>query len=78
MISAVVKAPSSLLFLDHRNTDLADSTKMITRKSMMLPSDYSPGTWDVICQRGKGCNDHSKFSMTTLASKRLAIYKHLA
>jgi hypothetical protein len=48
--------------------DLADSPKKNTRKSMMLPLDFTPGTWDVICQRGKVCNDHSKFSMTTPAS----------
>jgi hypothetical protein len=23
-----------------------------------LPSDYEPGHWDVICQRGKTCDDH--------------------
>jgi hypothetical protein len=24
----------------------------------LLPPDYEPGQWDVICQRGKTCDDH--------------------
>jgi hypothetical protein len=27
----------------------------------LLPRDFTPGTSDVICQRGKECFDHSKF-----------------
>jgi hypothetical protein len=23
-----------------------------------LPTDYEPGSWDVICQRGKDCHEH--------------------
>jgi hypothetical protein len=26
----------------------------------LLPADFVPGKWDVICQRGKECFDHGK------------------
>jgi hypothetical protein len=73
MAAEIVRSHQSTIFSSpppgSSNTDLADSPKRISRKNMILPPDYSPGTWDVICQRGKDCNDHSKFSMTNFASK---------
>jgi hypothetical protein len=27
----------------------------------LLPPDFEPGKWDVICQRGKECFDHGKY-----------------
>ena len=26
----------------------------------ILPRDFFPGNWDVICQRGRMCHDHGK------------------
>lgn len=26
----------------------------------LLPEEFTPGKWDVICQRGKECYDHGK------------------
>ena len=28
----------------------------------LLPEDFRPGNWDVICQRGRNNSNHSKFS----------------
>jgi hypothetical protein len=33
-------------------------TMIMARKLPMLAADYSPSNWDVICQRGKTCDDH--------------------
>jgi hypothetical protein len=33
----------------------------------ILPLDFLPGNWDVICQRGRMCHDHGK-SMTGSAT----------
>lgn len=33
-------------------------TMIMARKLPMLAPDYTPSNWDVICQRGKTCDDH--------------------
>jgi hypothetical protein len=33
-------------------------TMIVARKLPMLAPDYTPSNWDVICQRGKTCDDH--------------------
>lgn len=30
----------------------------------LLPGEFVPGKWDVICQRGKECYDHGESSRT--------------
>jgi hypothetical protein len=36
----------------------------------LLPSDFIPGKWDVICQRGKECFEHGKDNSQILKSAR--------
>ena len=35
------------------------------QESRMLPEDYQPDNWTVICGRGRAPYDHSKFSPNT-------------
>ena len=37
----------------------------------ILPPDFVPGEWDVICQRGKQNYDHSKYNTTTINFTKL-------
>jgi hypothetical protein len=45
-------------------TDVVSSemTKAEEETMALLPAEFVPGKWDVICQRGKECYDHGKFS----------------
>ena len=52
----------------NNNTKEEDSTQQDSNKEALskaeeesmalLPEDFMPGKWDVICQRGKECYDH--------------------
>lgn len=45
-------------------TDVVSSemSKAEEETMALLPAEFVPGKWDVICQRGKECYDHGKFS----------------
>lgn len=36
----------------------------------LLPEEFSPGKWDVICQRGKECYDHGKLHLAKTCTNR--------
>jgi hypothetical protein len=46
-------------------TDVVSSemSKAEEETMALLPAEFVPGKWDVICQRGKECYDHGKFSL---------------
>ena len=46
---------------DHLTTTDLALNKTI-RSVALLPPDYEPGNWDVVCQRGKDCHEHGAFS----------------
>lgn len=42
------------------NAGSVDVSKAEDETMALLPEDFVPGKWDVICQRGKECYDHGK------------------
>jgi hypothetical protein len=36
----------------------------------ILPRDFCPGNWDVICQRGRMCHEHGKSMLAVIEGLR--------
>ena len=51
------------LAMGYNFTDTTSLQKEQDEFSDMLPKNFVPGKWDVICQRGKECFDHSEYLM---------------
>lgn len=68
---ALLPSPISVIIEEHNTAYkptsmnnqkyLSDSNKRLEVRSLdLLPPDFEPGEWDVICQRGKECFQHGK------------------
>jgi hypothetical protein len=51
--------PASSPYSPYSSSPFSSPASSVHKEPLeLLPPDYEPGHWDVICQRGKTCDDH--------------------